>query len=105
MNDMIEVVTTVPSKGAADAIARALVTAKLAACVQIDGPVQSVYRWHGDVETAQEWRCTMKTRWGCYARLEDKILELHPYEVPEILWSEMAGGNRDYRKWLAEQVS
>ena len=62
MSDCIQVVTTTESIEDAQAIARALVDDRLAACVQIVGPVTSIYRWQGEIKTAQEWQCSAKTR-------------------------------------------
>ncbi len=61
MENAIQIITTTDSKAAAERIARELVEQRLAACVQIGGPITSVYRWQGKMETAEEWTCTIKT--------------------------------------------
>jgi periplasmic divalent cation tolerance protein len=104
MSDYIQVITTIDSRDAAEAIARALVEERLAACVQIVGPVTSIYRWQGKIETAEEWQCWAKTRRGRYERVEAAIRRLHSYEVPEIVSMEISGGGADYLAWLDEEL-
>ena len=81
-----------------------LSTSALAACVQIVGPVTSIYRWQGEINTAQEWQCWAKTRRELYDRIEETIRRLHPYQVPEILAVAVTAGNADYLAWLAEET-
>jgi periplasmic divalent cation tolerance protein len=105
MTDVIQVVTTTPSKELADAIARALIERRLAACVQIAGPITSVYRWQGQIETSSEWTCTIKARAARYAEVEAAIRELHTYDVPEILATPVAAGSAAYLEWLAAEAT
>ena len=105
MNDIIQVVTTVDAKDKAQDLAQLLVKLRLAACVQIDGPLESVYRWEGEVDTSSEWRLTIKTRRGVYNEVEDAIRGWHDYEVPEILAMPVVGGSEKYVEWLNEQVA
>jgi periplasmic divalent cation tolerance protein len=100
----IQVVTTTQRKEDAERIGRALVDERLAACVQIVGPITSVYRWRGAVETAEEWQCWAKGRRELYERMEAAIRRLHPYEVPEILAVPVAAGAESYLAWLDEQL-
>ena len=104
MAEYIQVVTTTGHKEDAQAIARALVEERLAACVQVLGPITSTYRWEGEIETAQEWQCWAKSRRELYGRIEEAIVRLHPYEVPEILAVEILSGSRSYLAWLDEEV-
>jgi len=104
MTDYIQVVTTVERKEDAERIARTLVEARLAACVQVVGPITSTYRWKGAVETAQEWQCVAKSRRDVYAQLEEAIRGVHPYEVPEILAVPIAAGSGDYLAWLDGEI-
>jgi periplasmic divalent cation tolerance protein len=104
MSDYLEVVTTTASRDEAGRIARGLVESRLAACVQIRGPIESTYRWKGQVETAEEWQCVAKTRRELYSRVEQAIREMHSYEVPEILAVEIAEVSRSYAEWLDGQV-
>jgi periplasmic divalent cation tolerance protein len=105
MTDAIQVVTTTCSKEEAEMIARALVERRLAACVQVVGPLTSTYHWQGRVETAQEFLCIIKTRQSHYLALEDAIRELHSYEVPEILAFQVTSGNRAYLDWLRGELA
>lgn len=75
--------TTVASRNDADALASALIETRLAACVQIDGPVTSVYRWDGKVETAQEFRLMIKFPAENNRALGEWIAARHPYDTPE----------------------
>lgn len=100
----IEVVTTTECREDAERIARRLIDDRLAACVQISGPITSVYRWKGQVETAVEWQCRAKSRADLFERLEAAIRQIHPYEVPEILAMPVSQGVADYVRWLDEQL-
>jgi periplasmic divalent cation tolerance protein len=104
MSDYIQVVTTAGTRDDAQRIARALVEERLAACVQIVGPVGSTYRWKGQIETGEEWQCWAKTRQSLYERVEQAIRRLHPYEVPEILALPILAGSAGYLAWLDEEV-
>ena len=105
MAEYIQVVTTVEQKQDAQAIARALVQQRLAACVQVLGPIASTYRWQGKIETAEEWQCWAKTRRELYEPIEQAIREVHPYEVPEILAVPILAGSQSYLAWLDEEVA
>lgn len=104
MNDPLVVLTTVESREQAESIARLLVEDALAACVQIVGPVTSIYRWQGRVETAGELLLLIKTRSGIYPDLERKIRENHPYQTPEILALPVQSGFEGYLSWLIEST-
>jgi len=101
----IQVTTTAAARADAEKIARALVERRLAACVQVAGPVSSTYRWRGDIETAQEFLCIIKTRAELFEKVESAIRELHPYETPEIIATPITGGSADYLKWLADETA
>lgn len=104
MTDYIQVMTTVERREDAERIARELVERRLAACVQVAGPVTSTYRWQGKIETAQEWQCLAKSRHDLFDEIERTVRELHPYEVPEILATPIVHGSADYLAWLKEEV-
>ena len=104
ISDFVQVVTTIDRHEAADVLARAIVERKLAACVQIVGPMRSVYRWKGHIETAEEWMCIMKTTGARFPELERAIKAHHSYETPEILAVPVSAGNADYLAWLGAQV-
>lgn len=104
MTEYIQVVTTTEHREEAERIARELVERRLAACVQIVGPIGSTYRWQGKIETAEEWQCWAKSRRDRYDQIEQAIRQLHPYEVPEILAMPVLAGSASYLAWLEEQV-
>ena len=104
MTEYIQVATTTDSQSAAQTIATALVDRRLAACVQISGPIESVYRWQGKVETAQEWHCTVKTRSSLFENVAQAIGELHSYDCPEIVATPLAHVSDEYGWWLDKQL-
>ena len=104
MSTIAVVTTTVDLEATARSIARQLVEQQLAACVQVDGPIRSHYRWKGTLETADEWRLMAKTTVESASRLADLITQLHPYELPELLYQELTTVRTDYADWVAEQV-
>jgi periplasmic divalent cation tolerance protein len=104
MDHYIQIVTTASERADLERIGQALVEQCLAACVQIDGPIESIYRWHGAVETTAEWRCTIKTRRALYGDVERVIAALHPYETPEILAFEAVTASQAYLAWIDEST-
>ena len=100
MTNYIQAITTTETKTDAQAIASAVIEKRLAACVQIVGPITSTYWWQGEIETAEEWLCIIKSRQDLYPALEETILKVHPYDVPEILAVPVVTGHKDYLKWL-----
>ena len=97
---MILVLTTFPADGDADAFARTLVDERLAACVTVLGPMQSVYRWQGEVASAAERQLLIKTKAANLAALEQRVHALHPYDVPEFLVVPIERGSAAYLAWL-----
>jgi periplasmic divalent cation tolerance protein len=104
MSEYIQITTTTDSRELAQKIAGTLVEKKLAACAQISGPITSIYEWKGKVENEEEWYCVIKTRQNLYPQVEEKIKELHPYEVPEIIALPIVEGNKTYLAWITEVV-
>jgi periplasmic divalent cation tolerance protein len=100
----IQVFCTADQREVADRIARGLVERRLAACVQILGPISSVYRWEGAIESAQEWLIIAKSRSDQYEPLQAAIRELHTYQVPEILAVPVVAGLPDYARWLYDSI-
>ena len=86
-------------------MAVALIERRLAACVQVVGPIESWYRWEGRVETATEWLCVAKTTAERYDELEAAIGELHSYDVPEVLAVPVVRGSAAYLRWLGEEAA
>lgn len=101
---IVEIRTTHADRAAADACAAMLVTERLAACVQVDGPVQSTYRWHDAVETATEWRCACKTTASRANACRAAIVRTHAYRTPEILEVTVAA-SPDYAAWVRASVA
>jgi periplasmic divalent cation tolerance protein len=98
------VLSTAGTKEEAHKIAHALVERHLAACVNIVPQVESVYRWQGKVEVAQEFLLLIKTSAERFAEVSGALRELHSYEVPECVSVAIEDGSEDYLKWLAESV-
>ncbi|MCF6289545.1 MAG: divalent-cation tolerance protein CutA [Desulfobacterales bacterium] len=104
MTGYIQVMTTVESKEDGTRIAGRLVEQKLAACVQIIGPMTSIYRWQGAVQEAEEFLCIAKTRQGSFEAVREAIGAIHPYEVPEIVAVEITAGSASYLQWLDQEI-
>lgn len=94
------VLTTLPDAGAAAAVGRALVEARLAACVSVGAPVQSIYHWRGTIETSTEVPLTIKTRADLFDAVAAAIRGRHPYELPEILAVPICGATTAYLDWI-----
>jgi periplasmic divalent cation tolerance protein len=99
------VLTNLPSREAAMQLAQALVERRLAACVNLLAECSSVYRWQGAVETAQEVPLLIKTRATLYEVVEATILELHPYELPEIVAVTVQRGLPGYLEWIVSETA
>ena len=91
--------TTVPTRAEADRLADAAIDAGLAVCVQIEGPITSIYRWDSKIEHSQEFRLVFKCLTGHAYALESQILALHPYSTPEWIVVEAAYVSEKYLSW------
>lgn len=105
MTDATVVFCTFASRDDAHRIGSAIVEARLAACVNILPGVQSVYRWKGAIEQAEETMALIKTTRQSFAALRDRIREMHPYETPEIISIPVLEGFTEYLAWIREQIS
>jgi periplasmic divalent cation tolerance protein len=103
--EFLLVMTTTDSEAEAGRLAGGLVDARLAACVQVIGPMVSTYRWRGQVERAAEWLCLVKTTAERYGAIEAWLAEQHSYDTPEVTAVPMSRGSDDYLAWLAASVS
>lgn len=97
------VLVSASSEVEAAAIAKALVQEKLAACVSLT-PIQSIYRWHDQIQEEAEWQLLIKTTQTCVEALQARVLELHSYEVPEILAIPIQAGSALYLGWVGDNV-
>jgi periplasmic divalent cation tolerance protein len=104
MSEFLQIMTTTDTKEMAKKIAETLVEKKLAACVQISGPITSTYEWKGNIENEEEWYCVIKTRKRLYQKVEESIKTLHSYDVPEIIALPIVEGNQAYLDWIDEVV-
>jgi len=105
MRHKIIVLVTCGSRKEARKIARALVEERFAACVSVlTAPVESIYRWKGKVETAQELLLVIKTTRKRFAALEAEVRRLHSYEVPEIIALPIERGSKAYLAWIEEST-
>lgn len=104
MTDKRIVLSTVSNADEARTIANALVEKQLAACVNIVGPIQSIYRWKGDIEEAQEFLLLIKTIADNVSRLREELTRLHSYEVPECIALGIESGLPAYLEWISESV-
>jgi periplasmic divalent cation tolerance protein len=105
MTDKRIVLTTSGSEEEARKIGRYLVEQGLAACVNIIPRVESIYRWQGKVESAQEWLLIIKTTAERFPAVRDAIRELHSYDLPECISFSVEDGSSPYLKWLEESVT
>ena len=103
-SDVLLVLTNCPDEATAARIRRELVNARLAACVNQLGPVQSTYRWRGAVEEATEVTLLIKTTRQRYGALEARLRQLHPDSVPEIIAIPVHLGCADYLAWVRSQT-
>lgn len=102
--EILAITTTCASRDAAEALGRRLVEARLAACVQVEGPIESIYRWQGAVETATEWRCLCKTTGAREAACVAAILAAHAYDTPQIAVARVTASPA-YAAWVAASVA
>jgi periplasmic divalent cation tolerance protein len=98
------VLVTASSEAEATAIAQALVQERLAACVNLV-PLRSVYIWQDQLQQEPEWQLLIKTTLDRFSDLEERILALHSYEVPEILAIPIQSGSPSYLAWIGAQVN
>ena len=102
LGELLLVQTTVKEAGQAEEIGRLLVAENLCACVQVGAPVSSVYRWRGRVANEREYLLTAKTTRPRYAALRTRLLQVHPYDLPEIIVA-VVQADAAYAGWVEEQ--
>jgi periplasmic divalent cation tolerance protein len=98
------VITTTDSIEEAERLARGLVEARLAACVQIVGPVRSAFRWEGSVSIETEWQLVVKTATERVDDLTAWLAAEHSYDVPEVIAVPVVGGHGPYLQWVVDET-
>lgn len=102
--EVLVVMTNAPNRETAETLARALIDARAAACVNILSPCTSIFRWQGAVETAEEVPVFIKTTAARYAEVEALVRGLHPYELPEIVAVPVGRGLPGYLAWIEAET-
>lgn len=102
--ESILIITNFPDRKTASALAEALLGQQLAACINILGPCTALYRWQGNIESAEEIPVLVKTRRQNYDRVEQLIKLMHPYELPEVIVVPITGGLPAYLQWIADET-
>jgi periplasmic divalent cation tolerance protein len=98
------VITTVPDADVGQIVAEKIIEERLAACVHLQSAGQSIYWWEGKVMQDQEHTLLIKTKNAAYSRLEEKIREIHPYDVPEIIAIPIQKGSEEYLGWIDSET-
>ena len=104
MTDKRLMLSTTASREEANTIASALVSRRLAACVNILGPIASMYRWKGEVERSEEFLLLIKSTEAQRPAIQQALRELHSYEVPELISFAIEAGLESYLNWIAGSV-
>jgi periplasmic divalent cation tolerance protein len=104
MTDTIVVLVTTPDAERAAEIARAVVEERLAACGNVVAGLRSIYRWEGEVHDEGEALLVLKTTRARFEELRERVLALHPYEVPEVIALPIVAGSAPYLGWIADQT-
>jgi periplasmic divalent cation tolerance protein len=102
--DLVLILTTVPAGDRGEAIARAIVDARLAACVNLQAPMTSVYHWKGRLECEAECQLVIKTTRALVHSVRDLVASLHPYELPEWLVIPVAEASPEYEAWIRAET-
>lgn len=100
----VELVTTVSDREAARTLAHLAIEKRLAGCVQIEGPIASLYRWEGVVQEENEFRVILKTPEGCLAGLLEQVRANHPYKEPQLWVRQAMQVSQGYGNWLIEST-
>lgn len=102
--EFVIVFVTVPDEAFAERLARDLVSEKLAACVNVLPSVRSVYAWQGEICNEGELLCLLKTRRALFPAVRERVLDLHPYQVPEVIAIPLVEGSETYLAWLRDNT-
>ncbi len=104
MTEAIVVLVTAPTPDRAAEIARALVDERLAACGNVVPGLRSIYRWEGKVQEDEEALLLLKTTRGRFEALRERVVALHPYDVPEVIALPVEAGSAPYLAWIASET-
>jgi periplasmic divalent cation tolerance protein len=104
MTDKRLYISTAPTREEANTLASELVGRRLAACVNIVGPIASVYRWQGEVENSEEFLLLIKSTEECGTAIQQVLVELHSYKVPELICLPIESGLESYLNWMTANV-
>jgi len=104
MSEFILVISTVSNEEEGKTIAEKIVTERLAACVSLSSAIQSFYWWQDKISSDREFMLFIKTRNDLYPKLEQRIRELHSYEVPEIIGLPVCQGSQVYLDWIKKET-
>lgn len=102
---MVVAFSTFPNPEKAAEVARALVSEKLAACVNLVGSIRSIYAWKGELCDDQETLAVLKTTRERFEAMKQRLVELHPYEVAEVIALPVEGGHAPYLAWVAAETT
>lgn len=105
MEPLLLVITNLPDQESACRVGKMLVAGRLAACVNVLAPCTSIYRWRGQVESAQETPLLIKTLASHYGKVEAAIRQAHPHELPEIIAVPLSAGLPEYLAWVAAETN
>ncbi len=105
MSAAVQIMTTAPSRQEAQRLADLLVERRLAACVQVVGPIHSTYHWQGSIERSEEWLCLAKSQAADFPRVEQTIRAAHSYETPEIVALPIVAASEQYLAWLTAETT
>ncbi len=100
----LQVTTAMPSRPAAERLARVAVESRFAAAVHVIGPIHSTYRWQGAIHDTEEWLCVARTTPARFDDLAGLITAEHPYEVPEISATPITAGSPAYLDWIDQET-
>lgn len=104
MTDKVVIMVTAASRRECRKIARHLVEAKLAACVNITLVVESIYRWEGKLADDKEFLMLIKSTRGLFPQIKAEISKIHSYHTPEIICLPIIDGSRNYLQWIGDSV-
>ncbi|MEO0881204.1 MAG: divalent-cation tolerance protein CutA [Pseudomonadota bacterium] len=104
MTNLILIRVNCPNEAIATEIAEAAISARVAGCANINGPIRSIYSWQGEIEREQEWVLWLKVKETDWDKAEALVLSKHPFDTPALLGIPCSHANRRYADWLAEET-